>query len=136
MANSNISKSRHIEYISEKKVYDIIKNINLNNISKSLQIFLQQPNALAVKTNPHKFIPVQVNILAKNVDKCYVTIEYDNEYFELVNGDKSTTLDSGSFSRQLAWILKVKKNSTIPLWIEVKAEATNLFQVAGFNINI
>lgn len=65
-----------------------------------------------------------------------MNIKYDINHLELVEGAELICLGSGSFSKQISWFLKAIKISYNALWIEIIAEAGNLFQAIGFNVKI
>ena len=101
---------------------------------KSLKLFLVNPILPVVKINTHETISIQTNITAEMVENCFVALKYDSNYFDLVEGNELISLGSGSFSKQLSWVLKAMKISYNSLWTEITAEAGNLFQTVGFNI--
>lgn len=105
-------------------------------MSKSLKLFLVKPYSPMVIINPQEFIPIKVNVLVENIDTCFVNIKYDINHLELVEGVELNSLGSGSFLKQLSWVLKVIKISSNSLWTEIIAEANDLFQVVGFNIKV
>jgi len=100
----------------------------------SLKLFLVTPILHVVKINAHETISIQTNVIAEMVENCFVTLKYDSTYFDLVKGNELISLGSGSFSKQLSWVLKAMKISYNSLWTEITAEAGNLFQAVGFNI--
>lgn len=109
-------------------------------MSKSLQLFLVKPQVnpqspMAI-INLQETLPIQVNISAENVDACFVNLRYDVNHLKLIEGAELNSLGSGSFSKQLSWLLKAIKISYNNLWTEIIAEAGGLFQAVGFDIKI
>jgi len=103
---------------------------------KSLKLSLLKPDFLEKRMALNDLIYIQANIIGEDLDTCIVIIKYDIKHFDLVEGDESRILWSGSFSEQVTWVLKAIKTSYSYLWTEVNARAGDLFQVAGFDIKI
>lgn len=86
--------------------------------------------------NPQESLPIRVDLMAENVNVCFINIKYDTNHLELAEGTRSEDLGRGSFSKRLSGVLKATKISRKSLWIEITLEAGDLFQVVGFNKKI
>jgi hypothetical protein len=103
---------------------------------KSLKLFLVKPISPMVRINTQEFISIQTDVVAENVNNCFVNFKYDVNHLHLIEGSELISLGSGSFSKQLFWMLKAIKISHNSLWTEITAEAESIFQAVGFRIKV
>lgn len=56
-------------------------------MSKSLKLFLVKPFADVV-INIQESISIQTDVIAENVDNCFVNFKYDVDHFDLLEGSE------------------------------------------------
>ena len=113
--------------------------MEIDNSSAKRRLAMRLPFEFieGVKVNLGSTITVKITLMAKNVDRCILSLDYDKKVFESkIHGGDQIEFTQENETKKINILLIPHLRTVKPVWISVMVTSDTLAQVGGFFVQV